>query len=103
MLFNRFFKQPKPNKFGYTPVYYDERKEELNRKIREAKREKGLLDSDESGNERIDFSGKFSKDRNLKRNQSLDKFRSQGAAKSNRMLVIIMILIGTLIYIQFVM
>ena len=37
MLFNRFFKQPKPNKFGYTPVYYDERKEDRERKKRAAK------------------------------------------------------------------
>ena len=40
MLFNRFFKQPKPNTFGYTPVYYDERKIERDRKIKEAQLDK---------------------------------------------------------------
>lgn len=97
MLFNRFFKQPKPNQFGYTPVFYDERKIERERKIKEAK----LAEGESLRSESFDFKSKFAKDLELKRNQSLDKFRSRGKAKSNRMLLIILILIFGIIYVQF--
>ena len=62
MLFNRFFKQPKPNKFAYTPVYYDERKIERERKIKEANLEKGEYVKPDS----IDFRSKFSKEMEFK-------------------------------------
>ncbi len=98
MLFNRFFKQPKPNKFGYTPVFYDERKIERERKIKEAK----LAEGETLRSESFDFKSKFAKELELKRNQSLDKFRSRGNAKSNRMLlIIILLLIFGIIYVQF--
>ncbi len=97
MLFNRFFKQPKPNKFGYTPVYYDERKIERERKIKEA----GLTKDEYIRTDSFDFKSKYAKEVELKRNQSLDKFRSQGNSKSNRMLLIILILIFGIIYVQF--
>ncbi|MGB1039890.1 MAG: hypothetical protein ACPGVD_03380 [Flavobacteriales bacterium] len=97
MLFNRFFKQPKPNKFGYTPVYYDERKIERERKIKEAQLEEGEYLRSES----FDFKSKYAKEVELKRNQSLNKFRSEGNSKSNRMLIIILILVFGIIYLQF--
>lgn len=99
MIFNRFFKQPKPNKFGYTPVYYDERKIERERKKKEANLEKGEYLKPES----FDFRSKFSQEMELKRNQSLNKFRTQGNAKSNRMVFIILTLILGIIYAQFVL
>ena len=69
MLFNRFFKQPKPNKFGYTPVYYDERKIERERKIKEAQLEEGEYLRSES----FDFKSKYAKEVEMKRNQSLNR------------------------------
>ena len=99
MLFNRFFKQPKPNKFGYSPVYYDERKLERDRKIKEANLEKEeFLRSDS-----FDFKSNYAKEVELKRNQSLNKFRSEGNSKSNRTLLIILILIFGIIYVQFLL
>jgi Flp pilus assembly protein TadB len=97
MLFNRFFKQPKPNKFGYTPVFYDERKIERERKIKEAK----LKEDERLRKDSFDFKSKYAKEIELKRNQSLDKFRTAGNAKSNRMLLIILIMIFGIIYVQF--
>jgi hypothetical protein len=100
MLFNRFFKQPKPNKFGYTPVYYDERKEDRDRKERAAKLEgeKESLQRDS-----IDFRSNFRNEVAKNREKSLNQFRAKGNAKSNKMLFIIMIIIFGIIYIQFFM
>lgn len=39
----RFSRLPKHRKFKYTPVYYDEQKEELNARVQEVKREMGEL------------------------------------------------------------
>ncbi|MEN8928112.1 MAG: hypothetical protein ABF258_07315 [Flavobacteriales bacterium] len=100
MLFNRFFKQPKPNKFGYTPVYYDERKEDRERKARAAK----LAGGDElQEKDSIDFKSNFRNEVAKKRENGLNQFRAQGAAKSNKMLVVIMIIIFGIIYVQFFM
>ena len=96
MLFSRFFKQPKPNKFGYTHVFYDERKIERDRKIKEAQ----LAKDEYVRSESFDFKSKYAKEVELKRNQSLNKFRAQGNAKSNRMLLIIVVLILGVIYVQ---
>ena len=100
MLFNRFFKQPKPNKFGYTPVYYDERKEDRERKARAAKRE-GEQQSEQRDS--IDFRSKFKEEVSKNREKGLNQFRAQGNAKSNKMLFIIMIIIFGIIYVQFFM
>lgn len=99
MLFNRFFKQPKPNKFGYTPVFYDERKIERERLIKEAK-ENGSADMNRAS---MDFSGTFGKERELKASSNLNSFKAQGNAKSNRTLLIVLILIFGLVYIQLAM
>ena len=100
MLFNRFFKQPKPNKFGYTPVYYDERKEDRERKARAAKRE-GEQQSEQRDS--IDFRSKFKEEVSKNREKGLNQFRAQGNSKSNKMLFIIMIIIFGIIYVQFFM
>ena len=98
MLFNRFFKQPKPNKFGYTPVYYDERKEDRERKERAAKLEgeKESLQRDS-----IDFRSNFRNEVSKNREKSLNQFRAKGNAKSNKMLIIIIVIIAGIIYVQF--
>ena len=100
MLFQRFFKQPKPNKFGYTPVYYDERKEDRERKMREAKLEGK---SDSLDKDSIDFRSKFREEISKKRDNNLNQFRAKGAAKSNKTLFIIIIIIAGIIYVQFKM
>lgn len=96
MLFQRFFKQPKPNKFGYTPVYYDARKEDRDRKIREANREREKKERGETDY----FRNKLEKDIALKRNSSLNKFRAKENSKSNRTLLIILFIIAAIIYVQ---
>lgn len=101
MLFNRFFKQPKPNKFGYTPVYYDERKLEIERKVAEAKRQKGEDVKINTLRETINFRDSKSKSTSLSRNDSLNKFRNQQNSKSNRMTFFIVIILLAIIYVQF--
>ncbi|MDB4089111.1 hypothetical protein N9544_05755 [Flavobacteriales bacterium] len=98
MLFNRFFKQPKPNKFGYTPVYYDERKEDRDHKTKAAKLES---EKDSLQRDSIDFRSNFKNEVARNREKSLSNFRSQGNAKSNKMLLIIMVIIAGIIYVQF--
>ena len=44
----RFSRLPKHRKFNYTPVYYDEQKEELDARVQQAKREIGALQLDEN-------------------------------------------------------
>lgn len=43
----RFSRLPKHRKFKYTPVYYDEQKEELHARVQEVKREMGEIKIDE--------------------------------------------------------
>ena len=44
----RFSRLPKYRKFKYTPVYYDEQKEELQARVQEVKREMGDLKTNEN-------------------------------------------------------
>ena len=44
----RFSRLPKYRKFKYTPVYYDEQKEELHARVQEVKREMGDLKTNEN-------------------------------------------------------
>lgn len=101
MLFNRFFKQPKPNKFGYTPVYFDERKIERDKKIAEAKRLKGEEAEVNTLRETINFRNSKNKSTSIDRNDSLDKFRNRQNSKSNRMTFFIILIIAVIIYAQF--
>lgn len=43
----RFSRLPKHRKFKYTPVYYDEQKEELHARVQDVKREMGEIKIDE--------------------------------------------------------
>ena len=103
MFFNRFFKQPKPNNFGYTPVYYNERKLERERKIAEARREKGEEVEINTLRENINFRDNKSKSTSMVRNDSLNKFRNKQNSKSNRMTFFIILVLATIIYAQFTM
>lgn len=44
----RFSRLPKHRKFKYTPVYYDEQKEELHARVQDVKREMGEIKTDEN-------------------------------------------------------
>ena len=44
----RFSRLPKHRKFKYTPVYYDEQKEELHARVRDVKRGMGEIKTDEN-------------------------------------------------------
>ena len=44
----RFSRLPKHRKFKYTPVYYDEQKEELHARVQVVKREMGEIKSNEN-------------------------------------------------------
>jgi len=52
----RFIKLPEYNRFNYTPVYHDPRKEALEEKINKYKTEKN---SEEKGEYKPEFKGKF--------------------------------------------
>ena len=43
----RFFNLPKNKTFNYTPRYYDEQKEDLEKRIQQAKQELGINDNDD--------------------------------------------------------
>lgn len=43
----RFFNLPKNKTFNYTPRYYDEQKEDLEKRIQQAKQELGISDKDD--------------------------------------------------------
>lgn len=44
----RFSRLPKHRKFKYTPVYYDEQKEELHARVQDVNREMGEIKTDEN-------------------------------------------------------
>ncbi len=52
----QFSKLPKHNRFNYSPLYYDKRKEELENKIKTAKQQKELQ---EKGEYKPEIKGKF--------------------------------------------
>ena len=63
-----FIKTPKPRRFGYSPVFYDERKEALEERERQIRQEMGLT---KEGEERVSLiKGQFRKQYDSKRNKS---------------------------------
>ena len=50
-MLGRFFKTPKTKQFHYKPRYYDERKEELDKRIAQIKSEMGVTDEQPEGNQ----------------------------------------------------
>lgn len=86
----RFFHTPKNKKFNYSPRYYDEQKEELERRVRQIKRELGveeLSDTDKPyiPNIKGQMRGVF------KRNTAERK-------RSNLRLAIILVVLVTIVY-----
>ncbi len=103
MLFSRFFKQPKPNKFGYTAVYYDEQKEKRENRIASIEKEMGVKQhsaSFDSEDFRSRFSSKVSSSRRPKRKGMLASLGGTNAKTSTRILLLA-ILAGIILYWQF--
>lgn len=49
-IFSFFGKRPKPRGFNHTPIYYDKRKEEMEKRILKAKDDLNLLTDEEKQN-----------------------------------------------------
>jgi len=84
----KFIKLPEYNRFNYKPVYYDERKEALEQKIKEYKNQK---DAAEKGEYKPDFKGKF------KSSYRKDITKKQKKAANLRLFVLI-IFFGAIAY-----
>ncbi|HZJ73319.1 MAG TPA: hypothetical protein VFC87_00820 [Perlabentimonas sp.] len=80
-----FIKTPKPRRFGYSPVFYDERKEALEERERQIRQEMGLT---KEGEERVSLiKGQFRKQYDSKR-----RVKSNRKKRNLRLLVIFTIL-----------
>mgnify|MGYP003707395919 CR=1 FL=1 len=102
MLFSRPFKLPKPNKFGYTPVYYDEKKE---KRAQEASLEVEKSDDEKSFNQ-DDFRGRFSEkvaSHRKAKKKTLGFSSSQKArSQANVRVLLLLAIAGAIIYWQFI-
>jgi len=98
MLFQKNFKLQKPNKFAYTPVYYNERKEDLERKIRAAKDDKDALKELNETELRNRIREKISVSRGEE--LSLANFKKKHKSKSNFTLIFVVLLMATILVIQ---
>ena len=85
----KFIKLPEYNRFSYKPVYYDERKEALELKIKNHKEQK---ESGENENYKPDFKGKF------RSSYRKDITKKQKKAANLRLFVLI-VFFGTITYI----
>jgi hypothetical protein len=93
-----FFKIPKTKQFHYKPRYYDERKEELDRRIAQIKSEMGITDDEPDENKY--FRGDYKP--NIKGQMRAYFRQSQSRQKrtSNvRLLVILLVLLALAWYI----
>lgn len=102
MLFSRPFKLPKPNKFGYTPVYYDEKKE---KRAQEASIASEKLDDAKSFNKE-DFRGRFNEKVSSHRKTQKKAIGFSGTQKarsqSNIRVLLLLAIAGAIIYWQFI-
>lgn len=103
MLFSRFFKQPKPNKFGYTPLYYDEQKEKRDQRIKMIEKEMGVNQAQkefdqESFRER--FSSKVGASRSAKQKTKFGMPGVKISGKNSTRILVLIILAGVILYWQ---
>lgn len=102
MLFSRPFKLPKPNKFGYTPVYYDQKKEKMDQRKKELSVSESTDDTYNKEDLRARFSTKVNSSRKAKK-KTLGFSGSQKArSQANIRVLILLALAGAIIYWQFV-
>lgn len=87
-----FFKLNKNKSFSYTPRYYDERKEELEKRIAQIKKEMGIADGSEKAR---DLEKNYSPDiKGRMRNRFRPHKRAEARKSSIRLLIILLALIG---------
>jgi len=99
MLFQRFFNQPKANKFAYTPVFYNEKKEALERKIRAAKEDKDVIKNLSEDEFRNRIREKMGETRREK--VSLANFKAKHKSKSSFTLIFAILLIAAVLFFQY--
>ena len=90
-----FYKNRKPRKFNYTPILYDPdeeaRKERLEKRIQEIKKEMGVLPEEEETNR--EFKPEFlSQTRHLKKRKSREE-SGQSPFYTNNWLLIIIVMV----------
>lgn len=105
MLFSRLFKQPKPNKFGYTPLYYDPKKEERERRTKDIEREvkaSKVKKEHDLDSFRDRFSSSVSSARSAKTKSSFGVGGSTFLnSKSSVKLIVLIALLAVILFIQF--
>ena len=97
-----FYKNRKPRKFNYTPILYDPeeeaRKERLEKRIEEIKREMGVLPAEEEA--KREFKPEFvSQTRHLKKRKARQEAGQNTFYTNNWLLIVIVaVLIGVFIF-----
>ncbi|MGL5012832.1 MAG: hypothetical protein ACRC6V_00890 [Bacteroidales bacterium] len=89
-----FYNQRKPRQFNHKPIYYDQRKEELEKRIQRVKREMGEEIKDEEF--KPDLKGAFADQTHhvRRRRENPDK----GSSATNIRLFIILVILAILAY-----
>jgi len=86
----KFFHTPKNKRFNYAPLYYDEQKEELEKRVRQINRELGVEDLSESDKPYIpNIKGQM---------RGTLKRKNEERKKSNLRLAIILVVLLAIIY-----
>ena len=92
-----FFKLPKIKQFHYKPRYYDERKEELDKRIAQIKKEMGVTDEQPEGNKY--FRGDYKTHIKGQMKGYFKQSRRQKRTSNIRLLIILLILLALSWYI----
>jgi hypothetical protein len=92
-----FFRLPKTKQFQYKPRYYDERKEELDKRIAQIKSEMGITDDQPEGNKY--FRGDYKTHIKGQMKSYFNKARRQKRTSNVRLLVILLALLALAWYI----
>lgn len=92
-----FFRIPKTKKYSYKPRYYDERKEELDKRIAQIKAEMGITEDQPEGNKY--FKGDYKTHIRGQMKGYFRQARRQKRTSNMRLLFILLILLGLALYI----
>lgn len=92
-----FFKLPKIKQFHYKPRYYDERKEELDKRIARIKSELGITEDQPGGNKY--FKGDYRSHIKGQMGGYFKQARRQKRASNFRLLIILLVLLALAWYI----
>lgn len=103
MLFSRFFKQPKPNKFGYTPLYYNEQEEKRNQRIKSIEREVGATNNTDEFDSHLfreRFASKIEASRSAKTKSRFNLVNTNITQKNTTKVIVLLIVAGVILYWQ---